>query len=271
MNALSRSAIHVWLTRRGHGAALWLNAWARVFSFAGVALIGALSPSTYNKATRQVVQKQIYFTAWQILPGFALFSAIFSVFIIELMGRNAGAYGLNAFALDLIVRVLVLEILPLMTALFVALRTGAAINTEVSLMQIQNELGALERTGIDPFRLELLPRVVGGTISVLALTAVNVVVALLLARLMIMYLSPWSLPPGEFARVMGSSMDLPAIGVLWAKTFAFGFAVTVIPISEGLNTPKKLYYAPISVSHGMVRLFFALMVIEFLALTALYL
>ena len=264
------TAIQAWLTRRGQGFADWLNAWARVFSFTGVALIGALSPSTYNKATRQVVQKQIYFTAWQILPGFALFSALFSVLIIEIMGRNANAYGLYAYALELIVRVLVLEILPLMTALFVALRTGAAINTEVALMQIQNELGALERIGIDPFRLELLPRVVGGTISVLALTAVNIVIALVLARIMIIDLNPWSLPPGEFARVIGKVLDLPAIGVLWAKTFAFGLAVTVIPISEGLNTPKKLFYAPIAVLRGMVRLFFALMVIEFAALTALY-
>lgn len=264
------NALHAWLTRRGQGFAGWMNAWAGVFSFAGVALIGALSPSTYNKATRQVVQKQIYFTAWQILPGFALFSALFSVLIIEIVGRTARDYGLYAYALELIVRVLVLEMLPLMTALFVALRTGAAINTEVALMQIQNELGALERIGIDPFRLELLPRVVGGTISVLALTAVNIVVALVLARIMIIDLNPWALPPGEFARVIGKVLDMPAIGVLWVKTFAFGLAVTVIPISEGLSTPKKLFYAPIAVLRGMVRLFFALMVIELAALTALY-
>lgn len=264
------TAMQAWLTRRGQGFAGWMNAWGRVFSFTGVALLGALSPSTYNKATRLVVQKQIYFTAWQILPGFALFSAAFSVLIIEIVGRNANAYGLYAYALELIVRVLVLEILPLMTALFVALRTGAAINTEVALMQIQNELGALERIGIDPFRLELLPRVVGGTISVLALTAVNIVVALVLARIMIIDLNPWSLPPGEFARVIGKVLEVPAIGVLWLKTFAFGLAVTVIPISEGLNTPKKLFHAPIAVLRGMVRLFFALMVIEFLALLALY-
>ena len=46
--------------------------------------------------------------------------------------------------------------------------------------------------------------------------------------------------------------------------------MTIIPISESLNTPKKLFYAPIAVLRGMVRLFFALMVIEFMALTALY-
>jgi len=264
------NTLQLWLTRRGQGFSGWLNAWGRIFAFTGVAVLGALSPSTYNKATRLVVQKQIYFTAWQILPGFALFSAVFSVLIIEIMGRTASDYGLYAYALEIIVRVLVLEMLPLLTALFVALRTGAAINTEVALMQIQNELGAMERIGIDPFRLELLPRVVGGTISVLALTAVNIVVALVLAQVMIIDLNPWSLPPGEFARVIGKVLDMPAIGVLWVKTFAFGLAVTVIPISEGLNTPKKLYYAPIAVLRGMVRLFFTLMVIELVAIAALY-
>ena len=264
------NSVQAWLTRRGEGVSEWINAWLRVLGFAGVAVVGALSPSTYNKATRLVVQKQIYFTAWQILPGFALFSAVFSVLIIEIVGRNASAYGLYAYALELVVRVLVLEMLPLLTALFVALRTGAAINTEVALMQIQNELSALERIGIDPLRLELLPRVVGGTISVLALTAVNVVVALLLARVMIIDLNPWSLPPGEFPRVIGRVLDVPAIGVLWLKTLAFGLAVTVIPISEGLNTPKKLFHAPIAVLRGMVRLFFSLMVIELIALVVLY-
>jgi phospholipid/cholesterol/gamma-HCH transport system permease protein len=264
------SGMQAWLTRRGERFSEWANAWAGVLAFTGVAVLGALSPSTYNKATRLVVQKQIYFTAWQILPGFALFSAVFSVLIIEIVGRNASAYGLYPYALELVVRVLVLEILPLLTALFVALRTGAAINTEVALMQIQNELSALERIGIDPLRLELLPRVVGGTISVLALTAVNVVVALLLARVMIIDLNPWSLPPGEFARVIGRVLDVPSIAVLWLKTLAFGLAVTVIPISEGLSTPKKLFHAPIAVLRGMVRLFFALMVIEFMALIAIY-
>jgi phospholipid/cholesterol/gamma-HCH transport system permease protein len=69
---------------------------------------------------------------------------------------------------------------------------------------------------------------------------------------------------------MGDVLDMPALGVFWLKTLAFGLAVTVIPVSEGLDTPQKLYFAPISVLRGMVRLFFALMVIEIIALTVLY-
>lgn len=263
-------ALHDWLSLRGRGFSMWAGAWGRVLRFSAISLIAALSPSTYNRAMLQVVEKQIYFTAWQILPGFAAFSAMFSVLIIVIVGETAKDYGLYQYALELVVRILVLEILPLMTALFVALRTGAAINTEVALMKIQNELGALERMGVDPFRLELLPRVIGGTVSVLAMTAVNIVIGLALAHLMIVDLQPWSLPPGEFSRVVGQVLGVPFMLVLWLKVFAFGMAVTVIPISEALNTPRKLFHAPISVLRGMVRLFFALMAVEAAALLLLY-
>ena len=262
--------LQAWLALRGQSFSGRLNAWVRLVRFALAAVVGVLSPSTYNKATRQVVQKQIYFTAWQILPGFAAFSALFSFLIIQIVGSTARKYGLNEYALELIVRILVLEILPLVTVLFIALRTGAAMNTEVALMKIQNELDALQRIGIDPMRLELLPRVVGGTVSVLALTAVNIAVALWLTHLLLIDLNPWTLTTGDFTRMIGRVLDMPALIVLWTKTLAFGFAVTVIPISEGLNTPQKLFHAPISVLRGMVRLFFSLMVIEAAALGIVY-
>jgi phospholipid/cholesterol/gamma-HCH transport system permease protein len=264
------SSLQGWFIRRGRGAFAWLLEWGHICRFAAVAVSGAVSPSTYNRAMRLVVQKQIYFTAWQILPGFTAFTALFSFVFIQIVGATASDFGMYEYALELVLRVLVLEILPLMTALFVALRTGAAINTEVALMKIQNELGALEQIGIDPFKLELLPRVIGGTVSVLALTAVSIVAALLLAHVVIFELRPWILPPGDFTRVIGKVFDMPAMLVLWVKTLAFGLATTVIPISEGLSTPRKLFYAPIAVLRGMVRLFFALMLIEVAALTILY-
>jgi phospholipid/cholesterol/gamma-HCH transport system permease protein len=119
-------------------------------------------------------------------------------------------------------------------------------------------------------RLELLPRVVGGTVSVLALTAVSITTALALAHMLIIDFQPWALPPGAFTFAIGKVLTLPTMLVLWTKTLLFGLAVTVIPISEGLATPQNLYFAPIAVLRGMVRLFFALMLIEVVAIAVLY-
>jgi phospholipid/cholesterol/gamma-HCH transport system permease protein len=51
------------------------------------------------------------------------------------------------------------------------------------------------------------------------------------------------------------SRTMVLIGIL-LKSLAFGLAVTVIPVAEGMATPRMLFMAPISVLRGMVRLFF---------------
>ena len=244
--------------------------WARTgfLAFAALALTRILSPAAYRGAALEVIRKQIYFTAWQILPGYALFVAVLTVVVTLIVGGTARDYGLYAHALELVVRLLALEMLPLLTALFIGLRTGAAMNTEVALMQIHNELEALELAGVDPVEFEFMPRIVGGTLSVAALTAVGIVIALALVYLVIEGIQPWSLPPGDFGNVLGKVFGIPALLVLWLKTIAFGLAVTVIPITAGIATPKRLAFAPISVLRGMVRLFVAIMLIEGLTLVA---
>ena len=247
-----------------------LGQWRELARFAGIVIARMFSRDAYNGAALEVMQKQVYFTAWEILPGFTAFVAILSAVIIVIVGDTARAFNLYGYALEVVLRLLVLEILPLITALFIALRTGAAMNTEVALMQIHNEIEAFELIGVDPVRYELVPRVIGGTVAVLALTAVSIVVALGLAHLLIVDLSPWSLPPGDFTRVVGKVFEPFALLVLWLKTLAFGFAVTIIPISHGLAAPKRLAHAPIAVLRGMVALFFAVMLIEVGALAVTY-
>jgi len=256
------------LDRRGAATLAWLRGWWRLAYFAGTAVVQALTPSTYNSATRSVVQKQIYFTAWQILPGFTLFASLLSFVLIEIVVNTARDYGLSAYALEMTIRLLVLEILPLITVLFVALRSGAAINTEVVLMNIHNEIRALEEAGVDPMQFEFIPRVIGGTISVLSLAAVSSAIALTLAYFVVYGFQPWGF--ADFSRIVGQVFDLPSTLLLWMKILLFGLAVTVIPISEGLAAPRKLFFAPIAVLRGMVRLFFVIMFIEVATLALRY-
>ena len=256
------------LTRRGAALLATWRVWRDTLRFAGRTTVTALTPSAYNSATRTVVMKQIYFTAWQILPGFTLFAALLSYVLIQIVVTTAATYGMSVYALEISMRLLVLELLPLITALFVALRSGSAINTEVALMKIHGEIEALEDAGVDTLRLEFMPRVIGGMISVLALTTVTSVLALVLAYLAVYGFQLWSFP--DFNRVMARIFDTPALIGMLLKSLAFGFAVTVIPVAEGMAPPRKLFMAPISVLRGMVRLFFVLMLIEMAALAIKY-
>ncbi|MHB8666626.1 MAG: MlaE family ABC transporter permease [Burkholderiales bacterium] len=248
------------LVEAGSAFLRWCASWWRVFHFGALALVMALSPATFDKANRSVTAKQIYFTAWQILPWFTLVSALLSLVLIRIVVVTSVSYGLTQYALGMMVRVLVLELIPLFAALFVALRSGAAINTEVALMHIRGDFDAQRRAGQDPLRSELVPRVIGSAVSVVALACVSGTIALLLAYFGVYGFSPWGL--AGYTRTIGQVFDLQATMGLALKTLLFGLAVAVIPITSSLDTPREIRLAPVAVLRGMVRLFLVLILIE---------
>jgi phospholipid/cholesterol/gamma-HCH transport system permease protein len=236
--------------------------------FAAVAFATALSPSAYDAAARRVAARQIYFSAWQILPGFTLACAALSWVLIRIVLSSSNAYGLSAYALELTVRVLVLELIPLFAALFVGLRSGAAINTEVVLMHIRGDLDAQQRAGRDPLRHELVPRVIGSAVAVMLLAYLNCAVAMLLTYYEMYGISPWGLP--QFLRITGEVFAPVATIGLAIKTLLFGIAVAVIPITSALAVPRLQRMAAVAVLRGMVSLVFALVAIEGSFLAIMY-
>ncbi len=247
----------------------WAASWWRVFHFGALALVMALSRATYDKENRRITANQIYFTAWQVLPWFTLLSGLLSLVLIRIVVATALSYGLSQYALEMVVRVLVLELIPLFAALFIALRSGAAINTEVTLMHIRGHFIEQRRAGVDPLRRELVPRVIGSAVSVVALTAVSGVVALLVAYLGVYGFSPWGF--AGYTRTLGQVFDLQVTLGLALKTLLFGLAVAVIPISASLETPREVRLAPVAVLRGMVRLFLVLVLLEGASLAIKYL
>jgi phospholipid/cholesterol/gamma-HCH transport system permease protein len=245
-----------------------LRAWGRLARFAGVAVAATVSPASYSGATRAVAVRQIYFTALQILPAFLLFTLLFSAVLIQITISVARQFGLAQHALELILRFLVLELTPLLTALFVALRSGAAIATEIALMRVAGELETLERAGGDPMRAEFVPRVAAAALSVASLTVFACALTVVLAYVGIYGFSPWGLE--EFTRVVGRVFGAPTLAGFALKCMLFGAAVAVIPIAAGLEADRRAKTAPVAVLGGMVRLFFVLGMIEVVSLAARY-
>lgn len=246
----------------------WLTGWARAVRFASLALAAAMSPSAYRAATRDVALKQIYFTAWQILPGFTLFTTLFSLVVIEISVSAARGFGLAQHALELVMRALVLEVIPLVTALFVALRSGAAIATEIALMQASGELDRMQAAREDPLEREFVPRVAAAALSVFSLTVVSCAIALALAYAAMYGMSPHGF--ADFTRVVALVFGPAALGGFVLKCLVFGGLVAVIPIAAGLHASPRLKSVPVVVLDGMVRLFFALGAVEVLALAVKY-
>lgn len=243
----------------------WLAAWGRALHFAGYALAATLSPSSYVAATRRIAVRQIYFTAWQILLPFSLFMALFGLLVIQITLNVARNYDLSQFALELIVRALVLELIPLLIALFIGLRSGSAIATEVALMHHSGEIAA---AGENLLYHELVPRVAAAAISVVSLTVLNCAMALVLAYFSMYGFSPWAFD--DYTRVVGYIFSVPIMAAFMLKCIVFGAAVAVVPIAAGLEATSRIKSAPVAVLGGMVRLFFLLGLIEVVSLAAKY-
>jgi phospholipid/cholesterol/gamma-HCH transport system permease protein len=249
-------------------ALAWFRAWGRAGRFAFAAAAAALSLSAYTARTRAVAMKQVYFGAWQILPGFTLFAALLSLVVIQITITLARGYGLAQFALELVFRAVVMELVPFLTALYVALRSGAAIVTEVALMQMSGELDELRASHIDAYEREFVPRIAASAISVFALTIVSSSVVMVIAYLVTYGASPWGF--AEYTRTVARVFGPGALAGFMFKGFVFGVIVAVIPIAAGLDATRNEKSVPVAVMGGMVRLFVALALIELIALAVKY-
>jgi phospholipid/cholesterol/gamma-HCH transport system permease protein len=162
----------------------------------------------------------------------------------------------------MVVRVLVLELIPLSAALFVALRAGLVFNagavTAVSIYEQTTRPRQVSELSLQHLRTELVPRVLADAFSVLTLAMLSSAIALVLAYLVVYGFSPWGLP--GFTRTVGQVFNL-AVGLGFAlKLMLFSLAVAVVPMAASLdNTPHE---TASSMQPGAVRLFVVLLMLE---------
>ncbi len=243
-----------------------LLGWWRIVHLGALALVLALAPSSYRRGPRRALARQIYLDSGPILPGFTLLSALVSLVLIHIVLATALSYGLSRYALETLVRVLVLELIPLTAALFVALRCTIPNGVELAELRRSGALEALRARGLDPLQHEVLPRVAAGVFSVLMLAAVSCVVALVLT-----YFSLYGYSSAGFAgytRRVGQIFT-PAVTLIFAlKTAFLSLTVSLVPIASGLYRRAARGRAP--ELQGLVRLFAAVLLIEIVALLGNY-
>jgi phospholipid/cholesterol/gamma-HCH transport system permease protein len=246
----------------------WFRAWLHAALFGFACAAAALSPSSYTPQTRAIALRQIYFTAWQVLPGYLLFAGVLTIIVVRITVGATFDFGLSGYAVELVLRAMVLELLPLLTALFVALRSGSAIGTEIALMRISGELDPEHAADAGPMQREFVPRVIASGIAVASLTVLGCTAAVAVAYTAIYGFSPWGLE--EYLQVVAHVFSLPALAGFLLKCTLFGFVVAVVPIAAGVTATRDAKSAPLAVMGGMVRLFFSLGIIEIAALAAAY-
>lgn len=250
----------------GSGTARWMLGWWDIVFFGAQALVMGLSPSSYRADTARILARHIYQSIGSILPWYTVLTALISLVMTRIVVVTALSYGLSQYALEMVVRVLVLELLPMSAALFVALRYMAPVSSDIATLQRESQ-SASWREDQTVLRDELMPRVLAGVVSVLTLTAVSALVALLIAYLVVYGLSPWGFD--AYTRMVGRVFS-PAVALGFAvKSLLFSLAVGVIPVAAALiNEPLVKANSNIGLTlanlgeSGLVRLFLVIFMVE---------
>jgi phospholipid/cholesterol/gamma-HCH transport system permease protein len=123
------------------------------------------------------------------------------------------------------------ELAPVITALLFAGRAGTALASEIGLMRATDQLSAMEMMAVDPIPRVVVPRFLGGVITMPLLSIIFSVIGLYGAQLVgvqIMHVDS-----GSFWSQMQASVVLRDINEGFTKSCIFGVACSLIAVYQG--------------------------------------
>ncbi|WP_186342870.1 lipid asymmetry maintenance ABC transporter permease subunit MlaE [Allochromatium palmeri] len=162
---------------------------------------------------------------------------------------------------------LVRELGPVVTALLVAGRAGSALTAEIGLMKATEQLSGLEMMAVDPVRRILVPRFLGGVLSMPLLAAIFSAVGVLGGYFVGVGLL--GVDEGAYWSQMQAKIDFDedlVNGML--KSLAFGVVVTWIALFQGYDTVPTSEGVSRSTTRSVVQAALVVLGLDFV-LTAL--
>jgi phospholipid/cholesterol/gamma-HCH transport system permease protein len=128
---------------------------------------------------------------------------------------------------------LIKQLGPVVTALLFAGRAGTALASEIGLMRATDQLTAMEMMAVDPIRRVVVPRFLGGMISLPLLTIIFIAIGIF--GVQVVGVQQFGVDPASFWSQMRAAVEVSDIVEGVIKGTAFGFACSLIAVYEGYN------------------------------------
>ena len=113
------------------------------------------------------------------LPIIAMMTFLVGVVFAFLLGIQVQKFGANIFVVDGIALAVARELSPMLTAILVAGRSGAAFTAQIGAMKVTEEIDAIATLGLSPIQVLLLPRLIALVVALPLLTFVGDVMGVL--------------------------------------------------------------------------------------------
>jgi phospholipid/cholesterol/gamma-HCH transport system permease protein len=249
-------------------ASRWFASWWRLVYLAAVVLVLVLSRRTWRGPARRQLAGAIVQGTLPGLAGFTLLTAMASLIIIRIVVTTAQSYGLTQYAVEAVVRVLVLELLPLVAPVFVALRYAIPGAEALYDRRRAQDEAAGAVPSITTVAADFMPRVVAGVVACATLVAVSCVVCLVLAYLSVYGFSLAGFD--EYTRRVGQIFG-PAVSLIFVlKTVFFSLVVSLVPLTSALYDAGAQSGRTSVELHGLVRMLAVILLVEVASLVGNY-
>ena len=206
---VGRYAVHAW-----HDAVL-------SFAFLGRAFVTFFASLRSVRRLRPIsVARHVYETGITAMPITALIAFLVTVIIAYLSSQELRGLGVDIYVVDLVTIGVLRELGVLLTAIITAGRSASSYAAELGSMQLNEEVDALVATGVDPFEVLVVPRVLGFVIALPLLTVIADLVGLAGGALLCRYLL--EMPLTQYINRMNEAIAPTTfwVGIIKAPVFA---------------------------------------------------
>lgn len=156
------------LGRRTVGA--WHSVQGSLGFIGHAAVAGARALGSWRRLRPTSIARHVYDTGITAIPIVGLIAFLISVILAYMGAQQLRKFGADIFVVDLVTIGVLRELGVLLTAIIIAGRSGSAFAAEIGAMRLNEEVDALHATGVDPFEVLVLPRILGLVIALPLLT-----------------------------------------------------------------------------------------------------
>jgi len=193
------------------------------------------------------------------LPIVSLLSFLVGLIIAFESAQPLAQFGAQIFIADTVGFAAIRELGPMMTAIMLAGRSGAAFAAEIGTMKVNEELAALVTMGLDPIRFLALQRVAAGILLTPALTVYTMLTGVLGGTLVMLSLG-FSLP--VIYHQMASRIQVHDIGVGLGKSVVFGAIFSAVGCLRGFQTGQGPIAVGVSATRAVVTSIFLIILAD---------
>lgn len=179
---------------------------------------------------------QLEQTGLNALPVVALVTLLIGVVIAYLLGLQASKYGANIFVVDGVGIGATREFAPIIVAVIVAGRSGAAFTAQLGAMRLTEETDAIRTLGLSTAQVLVLPRLLALVMVLPLLVFVGDVMSLV-GAMAIAHPMLDIAPPAFLARLR-EALDIKHVIVGLVKAPVFALAIALIGTRMGMTVGR---------------------------------